>query len=126
MFDLKALPKRSRSRASQPYVPKRSLGTSERWGTRLTSYFTWSLTATLALAASALQADDSAVDFARDVQPILQTRCYECHGTDTREAGLRLDRKVPALAGGDAGRVITPGDADAEPAHAAGDERRSG
>jgi uncharacterized membrane protein len=31
------------------------------------------------------------VDFARDVQPILNTRCIECHGRAKKKAGLRLD-----------------------------------
>lgn len=53
------------------------------------------------------------VDFVKEIQPIFKERCYECHGDDTREAGLRLDQKTPALAGGDSGLVINPGDAAA-------------
>ena len=49
------------------------------------------------------------VDFARDIQPILRSRCYECHGRDVQEAELRLDQKALALAGGQAGQVILPG-----------------
>ena len=39
------------------------------------------------------------VDFARDVQPILASNCYLCHGPDhsSREAGLRLDLRSEAL-----------------------------
>ena len=37
----------------------------------------------------------SQINFARDVQPILASKCIRCHGPETREAGLRLDdRKV--------------------------------
>lgn len=50
------------------------------------------------------------VEFVRDIQPIFRERCYECHGPETREAGLRLDRRDAALAGGDSGRAIIPGE----------------
>ena len=47
-----------------------------------------------------------AVDFLRDVQPILAEHCAHCHGLDaeTRHGGLRLDLRESALAGGDSGR----------------------
>lgn len=75
----------------------------------------------LALLLPALHADDStaatetAVDFARDVRPLLEARCWDCHGPDTREAGLRLDRRRPALLGGDSGQVIKPHEAAGSP-----------
>ena len=31
------------------------------------------------------------VDFKRDVAPILEQRCWGCHGADEQESGLRLD-----------------------------------
>ncbi|MCA8998489.1 MAG: PSD1 domain-containing protein [Planctomycetaceae bacterium] len=52
------------------------------------------------------------VDFVKQIQPILRERCYECHGPETREAGLRLDQRDSALAGGDSGQVISPGEPD--------------
>ena len=39
------------------------------------------------------------VDFRRDVQPLLQERCYECHGPTKQMNGYRLDRRSTALAG---------------------------
>lgn len=61
--------------------------------------------------------DDEKVDYATDVQPILEAFCYECHGEDRsrREAELRLD--IKELAFKDLGGFpnIAPGDpADSE------------
>ncbi|MFT5301936.1 MAG: hypothetical protein ACI814_002749 [Mariniblastus sp.] len=51
---------------------------------------------------------DQAVDFARDVYPILQRACFECHGTRKQEGGLRLDQREDTLNSG----VIEIGDPD--------------
>src|SRR5580692_11046874 len=51
------------------------------------------------------------VDYARDVKPLLQARCYACHGALKQEAGLRLDTAEFARKGGENGRVLIPGDA---------------
>lgn len=40
------------------------------------------------------QVADNQVDFARDVYPILQRSCFECHGSEKQEAELRLDDRV--------------------------------
>ena len=65
-----------------------------------------------------------AVDFARDIQPILENHCYGCHGPDKHKSGLRLDRKTDALAGGDSGVAIVPRDSAKSPlyAHISGGE----
>jgi hypothetical protein len=54
-------------------------------------------------------ADGPSVDFARDIRPILEERCYSCHGPEKQKSGLRLDRKASALKGGESGPVIQPG-----------------
>jgi len=54
-----------------------------------------------------------AVDFEKDVEPTLHTRCYMCHGSAQQLSGLRLDNGPAALKGGYSGPVIAPGDAQA-------------
>jgi len=51
------------------------------------------------------------IDFFRDVQPLLESRCLECHRGPRAKGGLRLDDARAALAGGDGGPVIVPRDA---------------
>src|SRR2546426_11376664 len=46
----------------------------------------------------------SAIDFAKEIRPIIEKRCYECHGPQKQKSGLRLDRKSTALKGGDSGK----------------------
>ncbi len=51
----------------------------------------------------------SAVDFARDIQPILQAKCYECHGPKKTKAKLRLDSQTGIVKGGESGAIIVAG-----------------
>jgi ankyrin repeat protein len=39
------------------------------------------------------------VDYARDIQPLLQEHCYECHGPEKQKNGYRLDRRSTAFSG---------------------------
>lgn len=50
------------------------------------------------------------IDFKTQILPIFKKQCYSCHGPDKQESGLRLDRRQEALAGGDSGAAIVPGD----------------
>ncbi len=52
------------------------------------------------------------VDFVRDVRPIFEKHCHECHGETKHKGGLRLDVKAAAMKGGDNhGPNIIPGKA---------------
>lgn len=56
------------------------------------------------------------VDFVREVRPILEKHCQECHGGKKQKSGLRLDIKSEALKGGDNhGPDILPGRAGESP-----------
>ena len=59
---------------------------------------------------SAAGADD-VIDYARRIKPVLQSRCYACHGALKQEGGLRLDTAALAIKGGDSGAAIKAGDA---------------
>jgi len=55
----------------------------------------------------------AAVDFSKEVLPVLQRACLECHGTEIAKSGLRLHDKANALKGGEHGAVIIAGKPDA-------------
>ena len=61
----------------------------------------WGCQAALLLCALSLSAAE--VRYATDVAPLLQKRCYACHGAGQQMSGLRLDQKDAAM------RVIQPG-----------------
>ncbi len=69
------------------------------------------------VASSFLLPAHAAVDFAKEVLPILRTHCLECHGPDKQKAKLRLDTKADTFKGGKGGEVIKIGDAAASELH---------
>ena len=75
------------------------------------------MTRGLIVALNFLLAEMSAVmaapDFKRDIWPILERSCIDCHGPDKQKGGFRLDVRDIALKGGDSGKIaITPHDPD--------------
>jgi hypothetical protein len=52
----------------------------------------------------------AAVDFARDIQPLLTARCARCHATDKPKGRFSLRTRAGALKTGDGGPNIVPGD----------------
>ena len=66
------------------------------------------------LAGSSLWAQQPAVNFQRDVRPILSDNCFACHGPDqsTRMAGLRLDIPDGAFSKRPNGAPVVPGKPD--------------
>ena len=61
-------------------------------------------------------ASPRAVDFVKDVRPILAQSCFKCHGPDKQRGGLRLDVKALALKGGDNFTpAIVPGKGEESP-----------
>jgi ankyrin repeat protein/mono/diheme cytochrome c family protein len=62
-----------------------------------------------AQSAAQTAAASGAVDYERDVRPILAANCFGCHGPRQAQSGLRLDLRQNAMRGGDYGVVIVPG-----------------
>jgi hypothetical protein len=68
----------------------------------------------LAGAAVALSGRTSAqsperIDFARDIQPLLRTNCYGCHGASLQIGNFRLDRRrdsMPNRVGANNARIV--------------------
>jgi mono/diheme cytochrome c family protein len=51
-----------------------------------------------------------AVDYDREIRPILRENCLDCHGPDKAKAQLRVDQRASLLLGGDSGiQAVVPG-----------------
>ncbi|HBN74282.1 MAG TPA: hypothetical protein DD473_00355 [Planctomycetaceae bacterium] len=53
------------------------------------------------------------VDYLTTIKPLLESKCYSCHGVLKQEAELRLETLALMQQGGDSGSVIEPGSPDA-------------
>lgn len=64
--------------------------------------------------AQARAAQKGSVDYFKQVQPLLEARCYDCHAGAKVKGGLRLDDRTAALKGGKAdGPALVPGKPEA-------------
>jgi hypothetical protein len=74
------------------------------WGCRLMTF--------LAMGSAALCAQTAAIEFNRDIRPILSDKCYTCHGPDEskRKSKLRLDTETGAKNDLGGHFAIVPGD----------------
>lgn len=73
----------------------------------LKNHSTFSLLLFCSLTVSSL----GAVDFDKDIRPIFEDRCLDCHGPDKQKSGFRIDQRAVMLIGGDSGKKsIVPGE----------------
>jgi hypothetical protein len=56
------------------------------------------------------------IDFSRDIKPILERSCIQCHGPERPKSGYRLTTREAALKGGESGEAaMIPGDSANSP-----------
>jgi hypothetical protein len=55
-------------------------------------------------------ADQKAVTYAKDIQPLFAASCVGCHGKEKAKGDLRLDSLEAILKGGEDGKMVIPGD----------------
>ena len=58
-------------------------------------------------------AQSDAEYFSHEIRPIMERTCWNCHGEAIQSSGLDLSTRDAALAGGNRGPAIVPGDAEA-------------
>jgi hypothetical protein len=61
------------------------------------------------LALLLLQPAAGAVDYVREIKPVLAARCYACHGALQQKGGLRVDTAQLLRDGGNSGPALLPG-----------------
>ncbi len=57
----------------------------------------------------------AAVDFAHDIQPLLEGSCVACHGAEKQKGKFRLDTRTGLLAGGENGAAVIVGTSGKSP-----------
>lgn len=64
------------------------------------------------LVGTSARANESKIDFVRDIQPILEFNCVSCHNAEEAKGELRLDEAAAFLQGGDGGHSFVKGKPD--------------
>ena len=73
----------------------------------------WTIVILLFAIAQCEAASARNLSFARDVQPLLASKCFACHGPDDAEGGLALHQRDLAMLEADSGELaIVPGEPD--------------
>jgi hypothetical protein len=67
------------------------------------------------LAAATLHRTHAAVDYATQIRPLLQERCFSCHGALKQKSNLRLDTVELMRRGGKSGPALVPGKPESSP-----------
>ena len=75
--------------------------------------FRWLVCCSGVVLCLSFEAEGSEVDYLTQVKPLIERKCYACHGALKQEAELRLETRALMLTGGDSGVAIVPGDAEA-------------
>ncbi len=55
------------------------------------------------------------VTYARDIKPIFEKSCFDCHGPEKQKGDLRVDSLEAILKGGEHGKVVVAGKVDKSP-----------
>ncbi|MCA9099065.1 MAG: hypothetical protein KDA36_11785, partial [Planctomycetaceae bacterium] len=55
-----------------------------------------------------LSESGSGSDYLQHVKPLLEQKCYACHGAFKQQGSLRVDTAESLLRGGDSGAAVTP------------------
>ncbi len=82
---------------------------------KLSQRFKSSVFALTGLFASGVVSSYGAVDFVRQVKPVLESACLSCHGAEKPKGGFQLHTKAAAFKGGDDGVAIVAKDPNKSP-----------
>ncbi len=55
-----------------------------------------------------LETSTDVVSYGNDIRPLLQSKCFHCHGEETRKANLNLETSAGLSEGGESGALIVP------------------